>query len=233
MPGPTKSGKKLVIAGAKQMGEVALDYFTNDSEYEVVGFTVDRPYLDKAEVLGLPVVPLDEVARRFPPATHDVFVAVFSTGLNRGREDLCRRVRAQGYRLVSYISSRADVARTATLGTACMVFPMAHIMPHATIGEGVIIGPGAIVGHHSRIEPYAFLTMAAGVGGGVVVGAHSFLGVGCLVSDEVKIGPDCLIGAGTCIRFDVEAGKVFAAPRPTEKPFTATQYFADLAAKKP
>ncbi|MEA3135771.1 MAG: hypothetical protein QOJ26_677 [Thermoplasmata archaeon] len=230
---PQKSGKKLVIAGARQMGEVALDYFTNDSEYEVVAFTVDRAYLDGAELFGLPVVPLDEVARRFPPASHDLFVAVFSSGLNRVREDLCRRTRALGYHLVSYVSSRADVARTATLGPNCMVFPMVHVMPRATVGEGVILGPGAVVAHHARIEPYAFLTIAASVGGGAVVGARSFLGIGCIVTDEVKVGPDCLIGAGTCIRSDVEAGKVLAAPKPTEKPFTALEYFGGTAARKP
>lgn len=36
--------KKLLIIGAGETASIAYDYFTNDSEYEVVGFAVEKKY---------------------------------------------------------------------------------------------------------------------------------------------------------------------------------------------
>lgn len=227
-----KTGKKLVIVGANKLADIAYDYFTNDSEYEVVGFAVDREYLKKTELFGLPVVPLDEATKRFPPATHHAYVAIFTTSLNKARQAMTQRLRAMGYVLASYVSSQANVARTAKVAEACTIFPMATILPFADIGEGVIVGPGAIVAHHVRVAPFAFIAFGSMIGGDSTIGERTFVGAGSIVTDEVQVGSDCLIGAGTCIRWDVEDGKVYSAPKPTEKSYTGTQYFADVAASR-
>ena len=36
--------KKLVIVGAGEFGEIAYEYFTEDSPYKVVAFAVERQY---------------------------------------------------------------------------------------------------------------------------------------------------------------------------------------------
>ena len=53
--------KKLVIFGAGQTAEVAHFYFSNDSAYDVAGFTVDAEYITEESLYGLPVVPFEEV----------------------------------------------------------------------------------------------------------------------------------------------------------------------------
>ncbi len=39
--------KKLVLIGAGEFAEIAYEYFTYDSSYEVVGFSVEKEYLKK------------------------------------------------------------------------------------------------------------------------------------------------------------------------------------------
>src|SRR5262249_18718727 len=68
--------RSVVIFGVGDMAEVAHHYFVTDSNYDVVGFTVDRAHCDREAFQGLPVVAFDEVTRRFPPTNHDLFVAV-------------------------------------------------------------------------------------------------------------------------------------------------------------
>ncbi|MBA3347671.1 MAG: sugar O-acyltransferase, partial [Actinobacteria bacterium] len=82
------AARKLVVVGAGESAEIAYEYFTHDSPYEVVAFAVEAQYLDRKEVEGLPVVPLDEIAERYPPDDHLAFVAVSSTQLNRLRRRL-------------------------------------------------------------------------------------------------------------------------------------------------
>lgn len=219
--------------GARRLADIAYEFFTTDSEYEVVAFTVDRPFLDEPRLHGLPVVPFDEVAARFPPSGHEMFVAVSTSEMNRVRERLSQAAKRLGYRLATFISSRAHVASTATVGPNSVIFPMVHVNTMAEIGEGVLLGTGSIIEHHARIGDYSFLSVNAMVLGEARIGERCFLGAGCIVVDEVKVGSDCLLGAGTCIRFDVAPGKVLAAPKPVEKAFTSLEYYERLAAADP
>ena len=48
--------KKLVIYGIGETADIAYEYFTHDSAYEVVAFTADADYKKEDTHLGLPVV---------------------------------------------------------------------------------------------------------------------------------------------------------------------------------
>src|SRR5437660_11974171 len=101
----TKSGTKLVIVGDGEFAEIASEYFTHDSPYTVAGFAVERPYLTKSDLFGLPVVPFEDVERHFDPSTYQSFVAVTYTQLNRVRARLYHAAKLKGYTPASYVSS--------------------------------------------------------------------------------------------------------------------------------
>ena len=50
---------KVVIFGAGKIADEAYFYLTNDSEHEIVAFTVDESHLAKKEMFGAPVVPFE------------------------------------------------------------------------------------------------------------------------------------------------------------------------------
>jgi len=99
----------LVIFGTGQIAELANFYFANDSMYEVAGFTVDDAYATATDFAGLPVVPFSQVMHHFPPRTHDLFVAIGYSKLNRLRVERFRDALALGYELASYL--RIDCKR--------------------------------------------------------------------------------------------------------------------------
>ena len=92
---------RIVIVGAGEQAEIAYEYFTHDSEHEVVAFAVERAYLPSEPLYGLPVVPFEELAEHYGPSSYDAFVAVSSTHLNQVRERLFHTVKARGYRCPS------------------------------------------------------------------------------------------------------------------------------------
>jgi len=77
--------KKLVIVGDSLFAEIAHEYFTDDSPYEVVAFSVERGFESHEELLGLPVVPFEELERTHPPDEHSVYCALTYMELNRRR----------------------------------------------------------------------------------------------------------------------------------------------------
>src|SRR5262245_10625343 len=99
--------KKVVIFGAHRFAELMYCYLRNDSQYEVVGFTVDNEYLRKPTLLGLPVVPFHKVEDFFPPSDVAMLVGLSFQRMNRLREERFLQAKTKGYSIASYVSSKA------------------------------------------------------------------------------------------------------------------------------
>ncbi len=217
--------EKLVIVGDGEFAEIACEYFTQDSRYEVVGFSVERPYWKQRQLFGRPVVPFDEMEQHFSPAEHSAFVAVTYTQLNRVRARLYREARGKGYRLATYISSRAFVWGNVEVGENCFLFENNVVQYRAKIGNNVILWSGNHVGHRSVIADNCFLSSHVVVSGYCEIGENCFLGVNSAIGDRVKIGPDCVIAAGSVITRDTEPGKVYKSEREAEPRISSLALF--------
>ncbi|KZY39993.1 sugar O-acyltransferase, partial [Roseovarius sp. HI0049] len=174
-------------------------YFTVDSPYTVRGFAVEKEYLAEKSKFDLPVVPLEEAAAHFDPATTDAHVAVTSTKLNRVRARLMGLTREQGYRLANFISPRAMVWRTAELGENVFIFENNVVQHGVRIDDGCVLWSGNHIGHQTRIREHCFLSSHVVVSGYCDIGARSFLGVNAALADHVKLAEDCLVGMAASV----------------------------------
>jgi sugar O-acyltransferase (sialic acid O-acetyltransferase NeuD family) len=206
----------IVIFGDSEIAELASFYFTHDSEMEVVGFTVDEAFLKRTEFCGRPVVAFERIAEAFPPERFGLFVAVSYAKLNAVRTEKVAVARAKGYRLASYLSSRATVFAGFELKENCFILEDNTIQPFASVGANVTLWSGNHIGHHSVIEDNVFIASQIVVSGGVRVGQSSFVGVNVTLRDHVKIGQKCVLGAGALVLEDQPDFSV-VAPRGTER----------------
>ncbi len=202
---------QLVLFGAGDIADVAWFYFTHDSPHEVVAFTVDREYLTQDELHGVPVVPFEECADRYPPDQHDMFVALSYAKRNQVRAEKCAAAKAAGYRLVSYVSSRATTWPDLTVGENCFILEDNTVQPYVVIGDGVTLWSGNHIGHHSTIGDHCFVTSHVVVSGGVVIGERCFIGVNATLRDHITIGASNIIGAGALILGDTADRAVYPA----------------------
>lgn len=201
--------KKLVIFGSGEIAQLAHLYFSIDSEYEVVAFTVDAGYLADKIFCGLPVVAFEEVTTYFPPEEFEFFVALSYSKLNAVRKEKYLAVKAMGYRLASFISSRSTVLNEGRLGENCFIFEDNTIQPFVTIGNNVTLWSGNHIGHHSKIKDHSFIASHVVVSGGVEIGEQCFIGVNATLRDHIKIGDKCVIGAGALLLADAEPEGVY------------------------
>jgi len=195
--------KKLVILGDSAFAEVAYECFTHDSEYEVVGFSVDSAFLNRDQLFGLPVVPFEEINKFFDPSEVEFYAALVYSQLNRLRTRFYEAAKANGYRPASYISSRAFVWHNAVLGEHCFVFEDNTVQPFVKIGNNVVLWSGNHIGHHSKVGDHCFVSSHVVVSGFVEIGHSCFLGVNATVANNTKIGDRCTVGAGAVILGDV------------------------------
>jgi sugar O-acyltransferase (sialic acid O-acetyltransferase NeuD family) len=208
--------QQIIVFGAGEIAELADFYFTHDSAYEVAGFTVDGAYLEQTEFRGRPVLPFEQISEKFAPERYGFFVAVSYAKINAVRAEKVAAARAKGYRLVSYLSSRATVFPGFEPKENCFILEDNTIQPFASVGANVTLWSGNHIGHHSIIEDDVFLASQVVVSGGVRIGTGSFVGVNVTIRDHVTIGKRCVLGAGALLLEDQPDFSV-VAPRGTER----------------
>jgi sugar O-acyltransferase (sialic acid O-acetyltransferase NeuD family) len=199
----------LVIFGSGDIAQLAHYYFFTDSNYEVVAFTVDAAYLTETEFCGLPVVPFEDLANLYSPDTHEIFVALSYSRLNQLRKEKYLAAKALGYRIASYVSSRATVLNEGRIGDNCLILEDNTIQPFVTIGNNVTLWSGNHIGHHSTIHDHCFIASHVVVSGGVEIDESCFIGVNATLRDHIKVGEKCVIGAGALLLADAEPEGVY------------------------
>lgn len=201
--------KSLVIFGSGDIAQLAHYYFSTDSEYKVVAFTVDSAYLTDTIFCGLPVIAFEEIATHYPTDQCDLFIALSYSKLNAVRKEKYLAGKALGYRLASFISSFATVLNDGRIGENCFIFEDNTIQPFVTIGNNVTLWSGNHIGHHSTIMDHCFIASHVVISGGVEIGEQCFIGVNATLRDHIKIGEKCVIGAGALLLADADPEGVY------------------------
>ena len=203
---------KLIIFGTGDIARLAHHYFTPDSAHEVVAFTVDRDFKTADEFIGLPVCAAEDVVSRYPPAEFRMFVALSYARMNQLRAAKYAAMKAAGYTLESYVSSRCTYLG-APPGDNCFILEDNTVQPFVTIGSDVTLWSGNHIGHDSVIEDHCFISSHVVVSGHVRVGEYSFIGVNATLRNSITIAPQTLIGAGAIVMKNTRPKQVYLPER--------------------
>ncbi len=195
----------LILIGDTAFAEIAYEYFTHDSPYEVVAFSVEREYLKKEELFGLPVVPYEDLPAAFAPGEHFFHAATTYTKANQLRKRFYHEGKERGYRPASYVSSHCFVWHKDRLGEHVFIFEDNTVQPFVTIGNNVVLWSGNHIGHHSIIRDHCFISSHVVVSGFCDVGEATFMGVNATVANNVTIGEHCMVYAAAMVGKDLPA----------------------------
>ena len=195
--------KSLVIYGLGSFAKLMSYYFTTDSDYDVVAFCADEAYIESSVFDGLPVIPFTRLKDEFGKDEVCLFVAVGYSSM-RARDEMFKRAKMSGYRLVNYVSSKATVDSSLSMGVNNAVFQGACIEPFCAIGDNNIIWSSVTVCHDVIIKQNVFLASSTVVGGFSVIEEGSFLGFRTTVTSKVVIGKESLVGAGSLVLKNTE-----------------------------
>lgn len=220
--------RKVVLFGNGQMASFAYTVLTNDSPHEVVAFTVDGAYIADRTLLGLPVVPFEDLERSHPPDAYAMHISVSFRRVNALRAEKYAAAKRKGYELVSYVSSRAFTWPDLTIGDNCWILEQSIVHPFVTIGNNVYIGSGVHVGHNSTIGDHSFLVGMIAIAGYVKIGTHCFVGIHSTVRDGLTIADRTVVGAGATLLRDTREGSVYMAPPAKLLPYSSDNLSEDF-----
>lgn len=201
--------KDLVIFGAGEIAQLAYYYFTKDSDYNVVGFTVDFRFIKDETFCGLPLIPFENITQSHPVDKYSIFIALSYSNMNQVRKEKYLHAKQCGYSLASYISTYATVLNEGSIGENCFILEDNTIQPFVTIGNNVTLWSGNHIGHHSYIADHSFLASHIVVSGGVKIGEQCFIGVNATLRDHIQVAEKTLVGAGVLLMENSVAGSVY------------------------
>ena len=208
-----KKTKKLLIFGDAEIAELAKFYFDLDSVYQVAAFVVDDEFQTNNSFQGLNVIPWSSALKMYPPSDYYMHVALSYKGLNSLRESKFNQCLGAGYKMASYISSKATVFPDLKHGANCFILENQVIQPRVTLKNNVMLWSGNHIGHGSIIKDHAYLASHVVISGHVEIGMRCFVGVNATVRDFVKVGDDTFIGMGALVTRDLPEGSVVLPSR--------------------
>lgn len=189
---------QVIIFGNTLSAQLAHYYLTNDSEHEVIAFTVQRDFVEadtQCDLPQLPIVPFEEIQDIYPPSDFKLFVPLTEKNMNRFRAQIYQEGKEKGYDYVSYISSKATVL-TDKIGENCFILEDNTIQPFVTIGDDCVLWSGNHIGHHSVIGNHVFFTSHVVLSGRCIVGDYCFFGVNATIRDKATLGEGTLVAMG-------------------------------------
>lgn len=189
---------KIIIFGDKDTAQLAHFYLTNDSEHEVVAFTVNEKYKTVETFCNLPVYTFESLEKVFSPNEYKMFAPMTGKNMNNIRKNVYNEIKSKGYSMISYVSSKCTNFAS-SIGDNCFILEDNTIQPFVTIGNNVVLWSGNHIGHHGTIHDHVFFTSHVVLSGHCDVGENSWFGVNATIRDYTKISPYTLVAMGSLI----------------------------------
>jgi sugar O-acyltransferase (sialic acid O-acetyltransferase NeuD family) len=200
---------KVIIFGIQDYAELAHYYLTNDSEYDVVAFSVNEKYMPaERSFKGLPIIPFEEIQEKLPPEDFLFFAPMSPKKMNQLREEAYCNIKKKGYSLISYISSNATLFKN-DIGENCFILEDNTVQPFTKIGNNVVLWSGNHIGHHGEIKDHVTFTSHVVMSGHCVIGENSFFGVNATLRDGLYIAKGTLVGMAAVITKDTEEWSIY------------------------
>lgn len=203
-----ETDKKVIIFGVGNNAEVAYYYLKNDTKDDVVAFALDKEYIKENTKFGLPIVDFLNLKNIYPPDKYYFFAPCSGTNLNRYRERIYNESKKMGYKLYTYISSKANVY-TKDIGENCFILENCNIQPHTSIGNNCVIWSGSNILHHTKVEDHIFLSSNVVVCGLSKIKKYSWLGANSTIKDNIIIDEGTVVGMASAIIRNTEKNSIY------------------------
>ena len=162
---------KLLILGAGEYGQLVKEIARN--KYPVIDFLDDNSEAAIGKIDDMAKYRLD----------YDAIVAI---GNPEKRKELYEKLTAFKFNIVTIISPRSYISKSASIEPGCVVEAMAVVNAGSKIKRGTFINAGAVVNHNSVVNEFCQIDCNAVVGADAVVPEKMHLNCGQVITRVTK-----------------------------------------------
>ena len=189
--------KDLILVGGGGHCKACIDVIENEGEFQIIGI-LDSANKVGDSLLDYDYVGTDEEIKHYVELGAYFLITVGHVESSTVRKKIAKELEVRGARLATVISSRAYVAKTATVDAGTVVMHDALVNAGARIGSHCIINSKALIEHDSVVEALCHISTGAVVNGDAKVGSGTFVGSNAVVKQGVTLASDSFFKAGRC-----------------------------------
>src|SRR3989339_729034 len=166
---------RIIIAGANRSGHagVVVNTLKMIGEHQIVGLLDRDPNVNK-----IPDYPLLGSTEELP-ILNNVEGAIVAIGDNKSREEISRKFKEKGLKLINVIHPNAFISPGVLMGEGVFIGPGVVISSNVRIGNNVIISSGVIIENDANIEDNVFVGSGSIINSRAHIKQNAFLSSGC------------------------------------------------------
>ena len=188
----------IIIYGKGDFAKLMLHYFNIDSQYRAVAFCVDKIYLDSEFFCDLPLISFEDLEIKYPPNKFKAFVAIGYSNM-RARKIMFDKIKSKNYECVNYISSKAIIDSSFTIGENNVILENTVIEPFVKITNNNIIWSSSNICHDVFIDSHSFIAAQTLIGGFSKIKNNCFVGFNSTIIQNIVLENETLVGAKSLV----------------------------------
>ena len=163
-----KNKNKLIIYGNGSIAKLVYSYMQDD--YDVIAFTVDEKCIGEDFLLGLPLIPFEEIESVYSPSDHKMIIAIGFVDMNVIREQRYHQAKRKGYSFVNCWHSSVIKHSSVKVGENNIILEHASIHPFSVLGNSIFISSNSNIGHDCIINDNCWINAGVSVAGETTIG---------------------------------------------------------------
>ncbi|MBR3397300.1 MAG: acetyltransferase [Lachnospiraceae bacterium] len=204
--------KQLIIFGNGDFARLLKYYIDEDDDREVRCFTVNASDIRDVFFEGLPVVPFEDIEKKYSAEEYEILLGIGNVHMNDTRKRIFEECNNKGFNVASFIHSSSKI-HNLEMGEGTIILEDCLFYPFAKIGKGNLFWDHVLVSHDCEIGDFNTFSGSADMAGYVKVGNNGYFGKQCLLNDGIVVGDYVLVGACAYVKRNLKDYEVVVPPR--------------------
>lgn len=196
--------KKVLIWGTTMFSKEMMNYVKINSEnWDCIGFTLDKDYIDTTTFCEYPVFAFEELSSNFNMDDIEIIPSIGYHNINQNRLRLFKKCKQKNYKIANFID-KSVVNYSKSIGYGNIILDYVQLNFDSVIGNGNIIKGNTTIAHDTIVGEFNYFAGTNHVGGDCKIGNYNFFGISSIIKSSSTIGNSNLIGAATYVDINLE-----------------------------
>lgn len=212
MLGVFKVAKGLIIFGNNKLAQLMLKYVMKYTDYEFLGFCVDRTYLRDDSFAGYSNIAFEDLENKYPKNDIEILICIGNNKMNDIRKAVYNNVKKCGYKVAQFIHPTANI-ETNCIGEGNIILENVNLSMGVELGVCNVLWNGCNLSHDVSVGDFNYITASVVVAGNARIKNNCFIGIGSAVRSGIEVASYTFIGAGCYLNNSTEPEDVYVPAR--------------------
>ena len=134
------------------------------------------------------------------------FPIVISPDNSKIRRKLFDMYDQKGFKILSMISPKAYVSKSAEIGEGCIIQSFCNVSCNTKLGKGVRLNTYSNTMHDVSIGDFSIIAPNSVLLGRCIIGEETYIGANATILPSINIGSRCMIGAAAVVTKNIPDG---------------------------